>query len=56
MSCPFDVIVGAHVRLEGVGLVGAVSEDADAVTDPDFTPRFEALGALDAAWITLGRR
>lgn len=49
MSCPFDVIVGAHVRLEGVGLVGAVAEDASAVTDPDFSPRFDAMQALEEA-------
>jgi predicted phosphoribosyltransferase len=49
MSCPFDVIVGAHVRLEGVGLVGAIAEDAAAVTDPDFNPRFDAIQALEEA-------
>src|SRR5574342_207309 len=40
MSCQFDVIVGAHVRVEGKGMVGAIAEDADAVTDPDFNPGF----------------
>lgn len=49
MNCPFDVIVGAHVRLEGVGLVGAIAEDAAAVTDPDFSPRFDAIQALEEA-------
>lgn len=49
MSCPFDVIVGAHVRLEGVGLVGAIAEDAAAITDPDFSPRFDAIQALEEA-------
>lgn len=49
MGCPFDVIVGAHVRLEGVGLVGAIAEDAAAVTDPDFSPRFDAIQALEEA-------
>jgi predicted phosphoribosyltransferase len=43
LSCPFDVIVGAHVRIEGHGLVGAIAEDGDAVTDPAFTPKFESL-------------
>ncbi len=49
MSCPFDVIVGAHVRLEGLGAVGAIAEDSDAILDPDFQPRFGALEALNAA-------
>lgn len=49
MSCPFDVIVGAHVRLEGVGMVGAIAEDSDAVTDPEFAPRFDAIQALEEA-------
>lgn len=49
MNCPFDVIVGAHVRLEGVGLVGAIAEDAAAITDPDFSPRFDAIQALEEA-------
>jgi predicted phosphoribosyltransferase len=49
MGCPFDVIVGAHVRVEGVGMVGAIAEDADAVTDPDFNPGFQMLETLAAA-------
>lgn len=49
LSCPFDVIVGAHVRLEGIGMVGAIAEDADAVTDPDFNPRFDVIDALNEA-------
>lgn len=49
MSCGFDVIVGAHVRVEGKGMVGAIAEDADAVTDPDFHPAFGLLDQLHAA-------
>lgn len=49
LSCAFDVIVGAHVRLEGKGMVGAVAEDAPAVTDPDFNPGFELMEQLNAA-------
>jgi len=49
LSCPFDVIVGAHVRVEGLGLVGAIAEDGDAVTDPEFSPKFEMLDHLNEA-------
>ncbi|HXV85363.1 MAG TPA: hypothetical protein VD793_01635 [Gemmatimonadales bacterium] len=49
LSCPFDVIVGAHVRLEGQGLVGAIAEDSDAVTDPGFNPSFDVLDHLNEA-------
>jgi predicted phosphoribosyltransferase len=49
MSCAFDVIVGAHVRLEGKDVVGAIAEDADAVTDPDFNPTFGLMDQLNAA-------
>ena len=49
MSCAFDVIVGAHVRVEGRGMVGAIAEDADAVTDPDFNPGFDLIDQLNAA-------
>ena len=49
LSCPFDVIVGAHVRVEGLGLVGAIAEDSDAVTDPEFSPTFEMLDHLNEA-------
>ncbi len=49
MSCAFDVIVGAHVRLEGKGMVGAIAEDGDAVTDPDFNPGFGLLDQLNTA-------
>jgi len=45
----FDVIVGAHVRLEAHGIVGAIAEDADAVIDRQFEPRFELLDPLNEA-------
>ncbi len=47
MSCPFDVIVASHVRLEGTGIVGALAEDSDAVLDPEFQPRFGVMEALN---------
>jgi len=49
LGCPFDVIVGAHIRVEGIGEVGAIAEDADAVTDPDFEPTFDTLDRLEEA-------
>jgi len=49
MSAPFDVIVGAHIRLEGAGIIGAVAEDGDAVLDPGFLPRFGQMDALNEA-------
>lgn len=49
LSCPFDVIVGAHIRLEGLGEIGAIAEDAEAVTDPEFEPKFETLEQLEEA-------
>ena len=45
----FDVIVGAHVRVEGHGIVGALAEDADAVIDRMFNPSFDMLDALHDA-------
>jgi predicted phosphoribosyltransferase len=47
MSCPFDVIVASHVRVEGAGIVGALAEDADAVLDPEFQPGFGVMEALN---------
>ena len=47
MSCPFDVIVASHVRVEGTGIVGAMAEDADAVLDPEFQPGFGVIDALN---------
>lgn len=49
MSCQFDVIVGAHVRLEGMGIIGAVAEDGDAVIDRQFEPQFSMLDSLNDA-------
>lgn len=49
LSAAFDVIVGAHIRLEGIGIIGAVAEDGDAVLDREFEPRFGMLEALEAA-------
>jgi predicted phosphoribosyltransferase len=49
MGCDFDVIVAAHVRFEGLGIIGAIAEDADAVLDNDFQPRFGMIDALNEA-------
>lgn len=49
MSCSFDVIVAANVRLDELGVIGAIAEDADAVLDPDFQPRFGIMDALEEA-------
>lgn len=49
MACPFDVVVAAPIQVEGVGIVGAVAEDGDAVMDPDFQPGFQLLEVLEAA-------
>ena len=49
MGCEFDVIVAAHVRMEGLGIIGAIAEDADAVLDKDFQPRFGMIDALNEA-------
>jgi predicted phosphoribosyltransferase len=46
MGAQFDVIVTAQVRLDDVGIVGAVAEDADAVLDPEFEPRFATMEKL----------
>ncbi len=45
----FDVIVGAHVRLRNVGVIGAIAEDADAVIDQEYEPGFDAVDELDEA-------
>ncbi|HKI94499.1 MAG TPA: hypothetical protein VJ992_04350 [Gemmatimonadales bacterium] len=49
LACTFDVIVGAHVRVEGLGIVGAIAEDGDAVIDRQFQPRFGMMEVLDQA-------
>jgi len=49
MQAKFDVIVAAHVRMEGLGTIGALAEDGEAVLDPAFEPRFGLLEALEEA-------
>ena len=49
MSCSFDVIVGAHIRLDDAGVIGAIAEDGDAILDPDFAPSFALMDKLDEA-------
>jgi predicted phosphoribosyltransferase len=49
MNCAFDVILGSHVRVEGTRIVGAVAEDGDAVLDPEYSPRFDEIEALNEA-------
>lgn len=49
MRCRFDVVVSAHVRLDDSQVVGAMAEDAEAVLDPVFTPKFESLEMLERA-------
>lgn len=49
IGAAFDVIVAAHVRLDRLGVVGAVAEDADAALDPQFQPRFGVMEALSEA-------
>ncbi|MDH3568654.1 MAG: hypothetical protein OER89_00550 [Gemmatimonadota bacterium] len=49
LEVPFDVIVAAHVRMEGLGILGAVAEDANAVLDPAFQPRFGVVESLNEA-------
>ncbi len=49
MGASFDVVVAAHVRLDEIGIIGAVAEDADAVLDPDFQPRFGLMDSLEQA-------
>lgn len=49
LGSEFDVIVSSFVRLTGLGIIGAVAEDADAELDPAFQPRFGLMGALTEA-------
>lgn len=49
IAATFDVIVAAYVRLDRLGVVGAVAEDADAALDPQFQPRFGVMEALSEA-------
>jgi len=49
LNCPFDVVIGAHVRIDGLGVIGAMAEDCDAVLDPEFSPRFGVMETLNEA-------
>lgn len=49
MGCRFDVIVGAHVRMDGTEVIGAMAEDGDALLDHDFQPGFAQITALEEA-------
>ena len=49
MRCRFDVVVTSTLRVEGIGVVGAIAEDANAVFDPAFKPSFESVEAVDEA-------
>lgn len=49
MGCRFDVIVGAHVRMEKTEIIGAMAEDGDAVIDQEFAPGFDQINALEEA-------
>lgn len=49
LGSPFDVIVTSFVRVTGLGIIGAVAEDADAELDPTFQPRFGLMTALTEA-------
>ncbi len=48
LKCRFDVVVGSHVRIDDE-VVGALAEDADAVIDPAFSPKFSMLDAVEEA-------
>jgi predicted phosphoribosyltransferase len=49
MDTAFDVVVATHVRLDGLGIVGAIAEDGRAALDPAFEPRFGIMESLNAA-------
>ncbi len=49
MGCNFDVIVGAHIRLEGKDAIGALAEDAEAAIASEFQPRFGLMTSLEEA-------
>ncbi len=49
MKCTFDVVVTSTLRVEGVGVVGALAEDAKAVFDPAFKPTFDKMEVVDQA-------
>jgi predicted phosphoribosyltransferase len=49
LGSEFDVIVTSFVRVAGLGIIGAVAEDADAELDPAFQPRFGLMATLTEA-------
>lgn len=49
MGCRFDVVVGAHVRLDKKDIIGAMAEDGDAVIDQEFAPGFDQMEMLQEA-------
>lgn len=49
MRCQFDVIIAAHVRLDNVGIIGAMAESTEAVLDPGFQPKFGLMEPLNEA-------
>jgi predicted phosphoribosyltransferase len=49
MGCSFDVIVAAHVRIDELGIVGAMAEDGEAVLSSEFQPRFGLMESLEEA-------
>ena len=49
VGCRFDVIVGANVRMDKTEIIGAMSEDGDAVIDQSFEPGFAQIEALQEA-------
>ena len=48
-GCSRYEIHGETARLEGLGVIGAIAEDADAVLDTNFQPRFGMIEALNEA-------
>ena len=49
IGCSFNVVVAAHIRLKDIGIIGAVAEDADAVLNSQYQPRFGMMDALSDA-------
>ena len=50
MKCRFDVVISGHVRIETDEIVGAMAEDAEAVLDQAFQPKFSSMAQLEAAF------
>ena len=49
LGCKFDVMVAAHLRVQDNRVIGAMAEDADAVTDQTYEPGFDALTDMEEA-------